>query len=299
MATIPTPGTPEFDQAASDAFYDAYGVRVAPYELSSQAQSSNGNMSQAAQDWFIEKGQTPFEWGGASTPEGMAFNEYADYAYSHGLAGQDYNTGITKTINDYGYMVPLLAGAAFGGLAAAGAGAAGGAGAGAAAATPEAYMASAGLTPGVFEGAAFTMPSVAGSAGYTGINDYMSQAGLDAGGAYTPTYSGINDYMAQAGLEPGKFEGAAFQMPNSITAKDALSYANRLKSLGSMLSSTSGKGSNPMQLGQLLAGGAPQTNDYLGQIKMNQTPFFGSNQGTLSGEGVYDVSGLVNALRNK
>jgi hypothetical protein len=79
----------------------------------------------------------------------------------------------------------------------------------------DAYMASAGLNPGVFEGAAFALPEFAASVPqYAGINDYMSQAGLDAGtfNKFTPT-NPLTDYMGQAGLEPGAFKGAAFQMP--------------------------------------------------------------------------------------
>jgi len=275
----------DYGNAEWNKFYEDKG-QVAP-SLLQLTQSSPENYEGGFMGWIDDQ-----------TAQGNIGNE------SQGLGG------VAGYLRSHGYMVPLAAMAAFGGLAAAGAGAAeaGAGAAGAGAGSADAYMASAGLTPGTFEGAAFTMPSTLGSAGYTGMNDYMTQAGLDTGGAYTPTYSSMNDYMAQAGLDAGKFEGAGFQMPGTLSAKDALTYASRLKSLGSLLSGGGGGGGSGTTSQQQVANylrdlSAPvQTNDYLGQIKMNQTPFFGGNQGTLSGENVYDVSGtsaMANALRKK
>jgi len=86
-------------------------------------------------------------------------------------------------------------------------------------------------------------------------------------------------------------------------ARKVLSTGNTLSKLlsGGGGAATKTGGVNPQQLGSLLAGGTPVATDYLGQIKMNERPFFGSNEGTLGGENVYDVSGakLANALRNK
>lgn len=169
--------------------------------------------------------------------------------------------------------------------AAAAANAAGVGGAGA-----DAYMASAGLNPGTFEGAAFTLPEFAGSAGYSSMNDYMNQAGLDA----------------------GKFNG--------FTSSDALNYANNARKIygvgnniakllggvgSSSPSGTSAMGNtSQQQIANYLRGiTAPvQTNDYLGQIKMNQNPFLFTSPGqTQASEGMYDVSGsnLANALRKR
>jgi len=216
-----------------------------------------------------------FKWEGPATPEGQTFAQWADYLYANGLAGQDYNSGLTRTINDYGWAVPLIAAAGFGGLAAAGAGAAE-AGAGAAGA----------------EGA-----------GYTGMSDYMAQAGLGADAGFTPSYASMGDYMSQAGLDSGTFSGSDFQMSSTISAKDALSYANKAKSLASLLSSTGGSksaiGNNPMQLASIL-GPATSNNNFIGQIKANQNPFIFTPAGqTTASEGMYDVSGsnLANALR--
>lgn len=157
----------------------------------------------------------------------------------------------------------------------------------AATATPNAYMAAAGLNPGTFEGAAFAMPELAGAGGYTGMNDYMSQAGLDA----------------------GKFNG--------FVNSDALNYANTAKKLygagnniakllggvgGSGGAAGVGGGTSQQQVANYLRGitSPVQTNDYLGQIKMNQNPFLFTSPGqTQASENMYDVSGsnLANALR--
>lgn len=246
--------------------------------------------------------------------------------------------GVAGFLRTHGYMVPLAAMAVGGGLAAAGAGAAGGAGAGG----MDAYMASAGLNPGTFSGAAFTMPEIAAAPAYTSAADYMSQAGLDAGNftspaftvadtapaytsmddymakagidpntGFTPNYASMNDYMSQAGLDAGTFSGSNFQMPSTFadlakyasTASKALSTGSTLaKLLGGSGNSGSNKSSiNPMQLGSLLAGGTPQTNSFLGQIKANQNPFIFTPAGqTTASEGMYDVSGsnMAKALRN-
>lgn len=302
----------------------AKGVNPTDLGLPSNTNLTNYNQATSGIEGI---GKVNFDDSGNYIPEGFAdpsisgampanypggFSQWVSDRYATGQAGVESGglEGVAGYLRGHGYMVPLAAMAAFGGLAAAGAGAAeaGAGAAGAGAGSADAYMASAGLTPGTFEGAAFTMPSTLGSAGYTGMNDYMTQAGLDTGGAYTPTYSSMNDYMAQAGLDAGKFEGAGFQMPGTLSAKDALTYASRLKSLGSLLSGGGGGGGSGTTSQQQVANylrdlSSPvQTNDYLGQIKMNQTPFFGGNQGTLSGENVYDVSGtsaMANALRKK
>lgn len=300
---------------------------VAPTQNNDLVQNESGGYGPA----------NAFTWQGPPTPEGQTFSQWADYLYATGQAGQDYNSGITRTINDYGWAVPVLAGAAFGGLAAAGAGAGAGAGA---ALTPEAYMASAGLTPGVFEGAAFTLPELAAAAPvYASPTDYMSQAGLDAGTFNTSQFT-LPEFASQApiGDQPGDYpmpgeNGTANTWkpsninPNDVTklldynaaygnaglsladvakyantARQALSTGSTLAKLlgGSGTSGTARSSVNPMQLGSLLAGGTPQTNSFLGQIKANQNPFIFTPAGqTTASEGMYDVSGsnMANALR--
>lgn len=223
---------------------------------------------------------------------GKAYTTPGDYAWTTKTAPS--SGGFADWATSNGWMVPLAiagAGVASGAL---------GAGAGAGAGGMDAYMASAGLNPGTFSGAGFAMPS----AGYASMGDYMAQAGLEPGTGFNPSYASMNDYIAQAGLDAGKFQGANFQMPG-MSLKDALTNANRIKNIGSALSGMSGGGSKGgldlSKLASLLSGKSQESNDYLGQIKMNQTPFFGTNQGTLSGENVYDVSGtnLANALRKK
>ena len=184
-------------------------------------------------------------------------------------------------------------GAAAGGTEALGAAGTAGGGAGTAGAVGglDAYMASAGLAPGAFEGAAFTMPQLAGAG-----------------------YAGMGDYMTQAGLEPGKFAGSAFQMPSGLSAKEAATWLSRTNSLAKALNSVAGMGSSPtarmsgQNSGQQIADylrnstSPTQTNSFIGQIKGNQNPFLFTTPGqTEAGEGTYDVSGsnLANALRKK
>jgi len=134
----------------------------------------------------------------------------------------------------------------------------------------DAYMSSAGLTPGVFEGAAFTLPEGLGG-----------------------TYSSMSDYMTKAGLEPGKFEGAAFQMPNSLTAKDVIKYANQARQaigLGNTLAkvlggnttgnaTTTANNPNAKAIANLL-NPSPTGAVNFAQINMNQNPFMQTQQPT-------------------
>jgi hypothetical protein len=205
------------------------------------------------------------------------------------------------TIAGTAYVAPQAIGAAF--APAAGVGA-------------DAYMASAGLNPGTFGGAAFTMPGLAETASYVSPTDYMSQSGLDAGtfNKFTPT-NPLTDYMGQAGLDAGKFSGANFQMPTGLTGAEALKYANQARQalgVGSTLAKLVGGGNttaggaggtSQQQIAQYLRGlQAPaQAGPVPYQIKMNENPFTFNIPGqTRATEGMYDVSGvnpMANALR--
>jgi len=184
--------------------------------------------------------------------------------------------GLLDFVQEHGYVVPL---ALMGGVAAAG----------------EAGIGAAGAASGE---AASSAPA------YTGMSDYMAQAGLGADTGFTPTYASMGDYMSQAGLDAGTFNGSNFQMPSTLSAKDVITNANRLKSIASLLNAggkTSGTSANPQQLGTLLAGGTPQSSNFIGQIKANQNPFIFTPAGqTVASEGMYDVSGsnMAKALRN-
>lgn len=206
-------------------------------------------------------------------------------------------------------------------------------GAGGAAGGLNAYMASAGLAPGTFEGAAFTIPNLAG---YTGMADYMSQAGLDAGNFTNTALAGPTyGELGYTGLEPGQMGptygelgytglnnaeaiAAADAAAKGMTLSDALSYANKARQ-GLGLASTLAKmvgggqtsgatrstggtsGINPQQLASLL-----RPNQYQG-LELAQitpkNPFLFTPQGqTQASEGMYDVSGsnpMANALRNR
>lgn len=206
------------------------------------------------------------------------------------------------------------AGGAAGGAAAGSGAAASGTAAGTAAGTSalDAYMASAGLAPGAFEGAAFTMPgAVAGASqlagptyqelGYTGLGEGM------AGPTYAELgYTGLNNAEAIAAADAAAKGMSYSDILKSIdNARKVASAGNTLSKLlaggGSSGTATKTSGINPMQLGNLLAGGTPQATDFLGQYKMNEKPFFEAQQASLGGENVYDVSGakLANALRKK
>lgn len=250
-----------------------------------------------------------------TSPEGFpgGFMGWIDYQTALGNIGNESQGlgGIAGFLRQNGWVVPLAAGAAFGGLAAAGAGAGAGAGGAGAALTPEAYMTSAGLTPGVFEGAAFTLPQGLGAATGVGAElagptyQELGYTGLEAG-QMGPTYgelgyTGLNNAEAIAAAD------AASAATKGMTLSEALSAANKARQ-GLGLASTLAKlaGGTGSQVtgttGQQLASLLRPTNTFnpinLQQIQP-KNPFFGSNQGTLGGEDIYDVSGMANALRNR
>jgi len=276
-------------------------------------------LSEANQAAFYDTHAKPLSVGAniPPTPEGMSFSQWLTYLYDNGLAGQDYNTGFTRHLNDYGYMVPLVAAAAFGGLAAGGAGAAGGASAGGAGAAGaggiDAYMAGAGLEAGTFGGAGFTAPGAFTATELAGPTyAEMGYTGLPEGGM-GPTYG----EMGYTGLNQQAAINAADAASKGLTGADALRYANQARQalgVGSTLAklvgggggvATGGKtgGTSQEQIAQYLRGlAAPaQTGPVPYQIKMNQNPFTFDIPGqTKATEGMYDVSGvnpMANALR--
>lgn len=182
-----------------------------------------------------------------------------------------------------------------------------------AAGTPNAYMASAGLNPGVFEGAAFTMPSSLGSGSYLASElagptyQELGYTGLEAG-QMGPTYG----EMGYTGLNNAEAIAAADAASKGLTGAEALKYINQArqvlgvgssiaKLLGGGASGSGGtSGINANQLASAL-----RPNNTFNPINLQQiqpkNPFFGSTQGTLGGEDIYDVSGsnLANALRKR
>lgn len=154
--------------------------------------------------------------------------------------------------------------------------------------------------------AAELMGPTYGELGITGVE----------GGFAGPTYG----EMGYTGLNQQSAINAANAASQSANFSDALKYGNQARqaiNLGSTLAKMAGVGGTSGTGATGGAGGTSQqqvanylrnmsspvqTNNYLGQIKMNETPFFGGNQGTLGGENVYDVSGtsaMANALRKK
>ena len=143
-----------------------------------------------------------------------------------------------------------------------------------------------------------------GELGYTGLN----------AGQFGPTYG----EMGYTGLNQGQAIAAADAASQGSQAIDALNYFNKArqvigvgstlsKLLGGGASGSSGTGSaggntSQQQIANYLKGitSPVQTNNYLGQIKMNQNPFLFTSPGqTQATQGMYDVSGsnLANALR--
>lgn len=181
---------------------------------------------------------------------------------------------------------------------------------------------------------AITLASAIG-AGYAGAGAVGAAFAPEAAALGSTSAGSIDAYMAGAGLDAGTFGGSAFvpelagaeaipfELPDgtmgsikngnildasgnivakggispTLSAKEALSYANRLKQIGQLLSSTGGnKGASGQQLADSLRSNQPSS--YLGQIKMNEHPFLFNPQ-VIAGKGDYDVSGsnLANALR--
>lgn len=155
-------------------------------------------------------------------------------------------------------------------------------------------------------------------------------AGAEAGGLAGPTYGelGITGVeggfagptyaeMGYTGLNQAEAIAAADAAAKGLTGAEALKYVNQARQglgLASTLSKLLGGGGQGGKTGsaggnldlgnlaKLLGGGAPQTNDFIGQIKGNQNPFIFTPPGqTQATEGTYDVSGsnLANALRKK
>ena len=154
-------------------------------------------------------------------------------------------------------------------------------------------------------------------------------AGAEAGGLAGPTYGelGITGVeggfagptyaeMGYTGLNQAEAIAAADAASKGLTGAEALKYVNQARQglgLASTLSKLLGGGQGGKtgsaggnldlgNLAKLLGGGAPQTNDFIGQIKGNQNPFIFTPPGqTQATEGTYDVSGsnLANALRKK
>jgi len=165
---------------------------------------------------------------------------------------------------------------------------------GAALASPDAYMASAGLNPGTFEGAAFTMPELAAA----------------------PTYTSPTDYMNQAGLDAGNFQGANFQIPTDTTANDVLNAANNAKKAynlanavakigggnsGVATGGTTGSTTSGTDLSKIasLLVAKPYQGIELAQLQQKNPFLFATPGQTQASQGMYDVSGsnLANALR--
>ena len=119
-----------------------------------------------------------------------------------------------------------------------------------------------------------------------------------------------------ASYTPAELAGTGIESLNwganaakGLTAADALKYASQAKQAlgvgGTLAKLLGGSGTgtgSQKQLASLLGGGSAQTNDFLGQYKMNENPFTFTSQGqTTASPGMYDVSGsnLANALRKK
>jgi hypothetical protein len=144
-----------------------------------------------------------------------------------------------------------------------------------------------GYVPGAFTDA---------NLGYTGAAEELGLAGSS---------SGLTDLSGAQGS--AMLESLGLNT-SGMSASDILKYASQAKQVlgtGSSLAKLlggSGTGTGSQQLANSLRSLATpiQTNDFLGQYKMNQNPFTFSSQGqTTASPGMYDVSGsnMANALR--
>ena len=151
----------------------------------------------------------------------------------------------------------------------------------------------------------------------TGLN------GGEIGGSYLAGANGsvATDFLGNAipassvgmgGTEAGAGSALTDTLKDVNQARQGLSTASNIaKLLGAVTAGTTAAkaatgatnntgGLNLSQLASLLAP-KTQTNDFLGQYKMNQNPFLFTPQGqTVASEGMYDVSGsnpMANALR--
>jgi hypothetical protein len=230
--------------------------------------------------------------------------------------------GFDKFITENGWMIPLAmitagAGAsAFGGAAAAGEGGltgASGAG-GSMGAGSSLQLAPAGMGAGTGVGGGIVAPSLAaglgvGSGGVLGAGALSAETiaameAMNAGAGWGLNASQVPNLAA--GLELGAESG--------LTASQALDYANQARKIystgnnlakllgGSGAGTGARTGTGSQQIANSLRGLATpiQSNDYLGQYKMNQNPFTFTSQGqTTASPGTYDVSGssMANALR--
>lgn len=143
------------------------------------------------------------------------------------------------------------------------------------------YMASAGLNPGTFEGAAFTMPQ--GLGGVTAIGDQIGDYPMpgEEGTANVWKPSNINSADVDKLLQYN-----ANYANGGLSFKDAYNTYSRTKQLANILNSATGMGSSrggfsPQALASALQ---PQQEQFGGLYRMNQTPFIGAKSDTTQTE---------------
>ena len=138
----------------------------------------------------------------------------------------------------------------------------------------------------------------------TGLN------GGAIGGSYLAGANGMvaTDALGNAIPASSVGMGGVNSTASGLSASDILNNANRIKNIGQLLSAGSSATkptatTSNLDLSKLasLLNPKAQTNDFLGQYKMNQNPFTFTSPGqTVASEGMYDVSGynpMANALR--
>ena len=243
--------------------------------------------------------------GGAVAAEGVG-----GAAGGTGLtAGAGGSTGLLAGGTTAGLTVPTGAGIAVDSAIASGAGAGiGGTGAAAgglgAVGGLNAALPAAGSVGGA--GAGLSAELAPGAMLGTGLN------GGAVGGSYLAGANGMVATDMFGNAIPASSVGLNGSASTGTSLTDALKTANQVRqgvgtanSISKLLSGgTTGTaattGTSAQQLAQYLKGmSSPvQTNDFLGQYKMNQNPFLFNTPGqTTTSEGMYDVSGMANALR--
>lgn len=214
------------------------------------------------------------------------------------LAGGSVGGGLTIPTGAAIAIDPAIAagaGAGLGGGAAIGAGLSGTSGLSAA-------LPSAGSVGGA--GAGLSAELAPGATLGTGLN------GGAIGGSYLAGANGMvaTDALGNAIPASSVGMGGVNSTASGLSASDILNNANRIKNIGQLLSAGSSATkptatTSNLDLSKLasLLNPKAQTNDFLGQYKMNQNPFTFTSPGqTVASEGMYDVSGynpMANALR--
>lgn len=299
-----TSGIPEIQKQIQDLAPEAVKAGISPEQLSSTVNQSFSNSANWNQQLIANQAQSggafikPNDWAtiGAILAGGFGAAALSPAAAAGEVAAEGAGTIGGEAAGGFGLNPASTSGIGFN------------------AASPSGLMATqsaaglGGSGTGIIEG---LLPSSIGMGGTAG-------AGSLAGIAGTEALAGLGGSALGTGLTAEQL--AAYESANPNTSiSDVLKTANQVRqglstanSLSKLLSPSSGSAGSTgttstsgfsnaslSQLASLLAPKA-QTNDFIGQYKMNQNPYTFTAAGqTTAAPGTYDVSGsnMANALR--